>query len=133
MARPPKPINWEIVKSMVVSGMKAVNIASWFDIDVSNFYDRFFEEFGCHYTTYASKFKQNNRKVEDILWMQYSQAMKGNTRMLERLGIEDCGQGQQKEAIKSPNQENIDKDQLIYQLQNKINQLEANGDKSKTG
>ena len=95
MARPPKPIDWELVKQMVIAGMSAKSIALRFDIDESNFYRRFKDEFGDDYTTFASKSKGS--KVENILFMQYAQAMKGNVKMLELLGYEYCGQGKKKD------------------------------------
>ncbi len=91
MARPPKPINWAEVEKRMEIGQNGIEIASCLRLDVDTFYRRFKEEYGENFGGYAAKLPVCG--PQNILFMQYIKAMKGNTKMLELLGREWLGQG----------------------------------------
>jgi hypothetical protein len=124
MARPAKPIIWEIVQEMAIAGMNATNIARKFEIHVSNFLRQFKKEFEIDFRNYASEIRVDKAKCDDILWFQYRQAKKGNSRMLELLGREECGQG--KEVVQTPSFDLVNNlERLLAIADNKIVNLEA--------
>jgi len=126
MARQPKPINWAIVDKRIEAGNSAATIARAFDIDVTNFYDRFLKEYGCSFTSYANSFPPDQRKLtrnENIEYTQYMKALSGNVTMLIRLGTVWCGQKEHTEDKESPYQDQIEKDHLIMRQQYEIDEL----------
>jgi hypothetical protein len=95
MSRPKKPINWDIVKKKMEAGCSAKEIAGAIPIDISNFYDRFKEEFGHPFANYADELYS----VGDgnIKFAQYMKALSGNIPMLTLLGRERLSQGKEQE------------------------------------
>lgn len=91
MSRPPKEINWDVVEKRMQAGETAASIASRHFIDTDTFYRRFKKQYGCSFQDYAAKFREVGKS--DILFTQYMKALAGNTKMLELLGKEWCGQG----------------------------------------
>ena len=136
MARPPKPINWDLVIAYMESGRTQDFIARKFNIHPTNFRRQFKKEFGDNFTRFASDFLSDG--PENIHAMQYFKAIglttKGDNKMLELLGREWLGQG--KEEIKeSPFQEDIDTRHELMILRSKTRKLEEmlNAYQSKAG
>lgn len=95
--RPPKPIDWDVVERKMEAGCTEKEIIALFDIDRNNFYDRFFDEFGTNFTTYASYLHSiGDGKIRET---QYEKALEGNTNMLILLGRERLGQGQEAKPV----------------------------------
>lgn len=95
MARPEKEINWKEVERRIEIGTSGVQIARAMGIDVNTFYRRFKEEYGCSIQDYDVGYIEVSKA--NILYVQYIKALAGNTRMLELLGREMCGQGKLKD------------------------------------
>ena len=91
MARPLKDINWAEVEKRMEAGNSAKQIASACRIDEDTFYIRFKKEYGCGFQDYSGHYSQCG--YGNVAFMQYMQAMKGNTNMLTLLGKEWLGQG----------------------------------------
>lgn len=107
MARPPKPINWELVEKRMEAGSNAKEIAGSLHIDINTFYDRFKLEYGKSFADFAEKSYEAGNS--NIRLTQYVKALAGNTNMMVLLGKERLGQG--KEEVKvSPYQGDIDKE-----------------------
>lgn len=104
MARPPKAINWDIVKTKMEAGLKASQIWPDFNINEDTFYRRFKEEFGCSFQDYRERAVEEGKGY--IAWVQYMKAKGGNIPMLLLLGKEWLGQGQEKEK-ESPYEDTI--------------------------
>lgn len=131
MSRPPKPINWDIVEKRIEAGNSAKTIAKAFNIDITNFYDRFLKEFGVNFTHYANQVPE--MRDNNIEYTQYMKALSGNVQMLIWLGKVWCGQKEPNILSATPeNQDDIDKDQIIMQLQHKLSELDGNANKPKT-
>lgn len=131
MARPPKPINWDIVEKRMEAGNKARDIAMAFNIDINNFYDRFKKEYGCSFGDYAQPSLELGKS--NILYTQYMKALAGSVPMLTWLGKVICGQ-REPELLSStpPLQNEIDKDHIIMTLQHQIAEL-RNANKPEAG
>jgi hypothetical protein len=130
MARPKKEINWDIVEKKMEAGCTAREICANV-CEINTFYDRFKEKYGKSFGDYADDYYS----VGDgnIKFTQYIKALSGNIQMLSWLGKTRLGQREPDMLSAIPaNQDNIDKDQLIMQLQHKLSQLENNADKSQT-
>ena len=90
MARHPKLIKWDEVIERIEVGNSAQTIANVFDIDVSAFYRRCEDEFGCTFNEKKRQLIENrNHKLE---YKQYQRALQGNDRMLIWLGQVWLGQ-----------------------------------------
>ena len=97
MPRQKKPINWEIVQKKMEAGCSAKEIAGSIPIDISNFYDRFKEEYGSGFADIADQLHSGGDA--NIRFTQYMKALSGNTHMLTLLGRERLGQGKEQEKI----------------------------------
>jgi len=97
MARPCKEINWDIVEKRMEAGNSAATISSMHFIDTDTFYRRFKERYNCSFGDYSAKFHECGKS--NIIFTQYMKALSGNTKMLELLGKEWCGQGKEIEKI----------------------------------
>ncbi len=120
MARPLKEINWDLVLKKMEAGCKASEIYGNM-CDKDTFYRRFELQFGCSYGDYAPRSYSEGHG--NVRLTQYMKALKGDPKMLTLLGQEWLGQGQVKDTLKAPNQNDIDKDHIIMELQNKLNKL----------
>ncbi len=129
--RPPKPINWEVVERRIEAGNSAATIANSFNINISNFYDRFLKQFGVSFATFAQKAPET--RDNNIEYTQYMKALSGNVQMLTWLGKVWCGQREPDMLSATPaNQEDIDKSQRIMELEHKLSKYESNGNQSQT-
>lgn len=95
VARPLKEINWKEVERRAEIGNTARQICQAFGIDTDTFYRRFKEEYGCSFGDFTAPALEASKA--NILYTQYIKALAGNTRMLELLGREICGQGKLKD------------------------------------
>ena len=84
MARPLKPIDWNIVEKKMHAGCSGIEIAADFYIDRDTFYDRFKKEYGKSFSDYSAEFHCIGKG--NIRFRQYSKAMEGNPQMLILLG-----------------------------------------------
>jgi len=128
MARPPKEINWKEVERRAEIGNSAREICRAFGIDTDTFYRRFKEEYGYSFGDFSAPALEASKA--NILYTQYVKALAGNTKMLELLGRELCGQGKVKddeteiEAIGKKFDEKIN--QVIGMLSSDLNIDESN-------
>jgi hypothetical protein len=54
MSRPEKPIDWDLVDSMLEAGCEGVKIAPRFNMHVNTFYDRIANKYGMSFTEYST-------------------------------------------------------------------------------
>lgn len=122
LGRPPKPINWKAVDTMIEGRASQRNICKKLEIDKSTFIRRFKEHHGIDFTTYATEHLSVG--AENIILTQYARALKGNTQLLILLGKEWCGQGE-KDKVEStvPNQAYLDVQQRLYAALYEIEKL----------
>lgn len=90
MARPPKPINWDLVEKFIEEDCNGVEIASYFNVIPETFYERFQKEYEESFTSFSSKKTPSGRAL--IKHAQFQAAMKGNPQMLVLLGKLRLGQ-----------------------------------------
>lgn len=98
MGRPKKPINWDHVEFMMAAGCTVIEICGFYLIHASNFYLRFEKQFGNKFQEYRDEFYQKGNA--NLRSLQYKLALSGNLKMIELLGKERLGQGQEKISIK---------------------------------
>ncbi len=96
MARKPKEINWEIVENQMEAGMTAKQIAHG-KIDISNFYGRFKDHFGCDFANYAGATYECGDGI--LKFVQYMKAKSGKTKELDKLCDIRLGQGKEPEKV----------------------------------
>jgi hypothetical protein len=111
--RPCKPIDWEIVESMIEAGCTLTGIASRFRIDPTNFSDQFVNRYGVLFTYYAAKLRCTG--IDNIRHIQYQKALEGNTQMLTILGREWLGQEREQKQASQSDSDRLDS--LISQLE----------------
>jgi len=127
MARPLKPINWDIVKKKIEAGCTAKEIFNTYDCQVSEdtFYRRFQEEFGCSFADYETITSSNG--MGDLKLTLHAKAMQGNITALIFLATRRIGMKEPESSTALSNaQTYIDQSHLIMQLQHRISELEAN-------
>lgn len=101
MARPKKDIDWELVERQMEAGLTAKQIAHG-KIDITHFYGRFKEEFGCDFANYANRsYESGDGKIK---FTQYMKAISGKTKELEKLCDVRLGQNSVKQET-PPNDE----------------------------
>jgi hypothetical protein len=119
MARPPKPINWEIILKRMQAGNTAKQIAFEHEIHLDTFYDRFKKEFDASFSDYSANSYEGGNG--NIAYTQYMKALSGNVQMLIWLGKVRLGQREPDATpLVAPNQDNIDKDHHIMHLEHQI-------------
>lgn len=123
MARPQKEIDWNEVELRMKCGENAKTISQRFNIDTDTFYRRFKEEFSFSFGDYSAVYYEIGN--QDILYTQFINALAGNTKLLELLGRERCGQGKEKEAI-SPYEELINLKHEMMMLRAENQRLKEN-------
>ena len=133
--RPEKEISWPLVEKFLEAGCSAKEIASKFRMKVDTFYTRFKKHYRCSFQDY--RVMGDTAGKADIRLALHSKALndgnKVNTKTL--IFLAKCRLGMvQPEATQSEaaNQKEIDLTHQIMQLQNKIVELEKNGNKSET-
>ena len=94
MARPPKPINWDLVEHQIAAGCNGIEIAKELRINKDTFYDRFKEEFGESFSDYSAEYVRVGES--NLKFIQYAKAIgltkKGDVQMLKWLGVHRLGQ-----------------------------------------
>jgi hypothetical protein len=126
-----KEINWDLVELYIKSGSTQLKIAQSLFIHPNTLADRVKEKYGMDYSTFSSALCREGELLIEA--KQHEKAMKGFWPALQWLGKIRCGQ-KEPEVVQNlaANQTQIDKDHIIMQLQNEIEELKANADKSKT-
>jgi AraC-like DNA-binding protein len=135
MARPQKEINWEIVEKLIEYGSSGVEIAAKFRIQSDTFYRRFKEEYGCSFQDYRGEAQEAG--LADLRAMIHAKALNnkapGNSNLL--IFLAKCRLGMHEPEVAhtlAANQNQIDQTHTIMQLQHRIAELEANGNKPET-
>lgn len=86
--RPLKPIDWEMVDDLLISGCLGTEIAPFFDMHPETFYDRVLIEKGVGFTEYSSKKKAHGEAI--LRDVQFKKAIglsdKGDNTLLIWLG-----------------------------------------------
>ncbi len=137
MARPRKEINWEMVEKLLEAKCSVQEISAMFRMNIETFYDNYKREYGHGFAEKPMDYKKAGDAT--IRLTQYLQAVKGNTRMLERLGDIWLDQTVADNRSTAPNQQNIDiiNENMRLKHENVLlkTQLEVteNGDKPETG
>jgi hypothetical protein len=128
MARPPKPIDWELVEAKVAAGCDGIEIAQDFRIRDNTFYDRFKLEYGESFQDYRCR--QQRVGEGNIKFVQYAKALgltkKGDTQLLTFLGRTRLGQVEAqpaKEKELPPTEELLQLQDRYIQLEHKFNEL----------
>ncbi len=126
-----KEINWDLVELYVKSGSTQLKIAQSLFIDEDTLRSRVKEKYGMDYSAFSAALRNEGELMIEA--KQHEKAMKGFWPALQWLGKIRCGQ-KEPELVQNlaANQTQIDKDHIIMQLQNEIEELKANADKSKT-
>ena len=85
---PEKPINWDLLDNLLVSGCSASEIAPHFNIHPETLYDRVKEKYGIYWTEYSAKMKYKGEAL--LRATQFAKATgsstKGDNTMLVWLG-----------------------------------------------
>ena len=106
MSRPEKPINWEVVENLLVSGCLGTEIAAQFDMHPDTFYRRVEQQYGMGFTDYSSEKRCKGNAV--LRAKQFEKAVKkGDNSMLIWLGKNRLGQKETQESV-IPNQGALD-------------------------
>lgn len=134
MARPEKEINWDLVDKLIESGCHGTEIAAKFRILPDTFYRRFKKEYGKSFQDYHLGSREAG--LADIRYMIHAKAINnkapGNSNLLIFLAKVKLGYKEpeinQNIAI---NQTQIDQSHRIMELEHRLAEAEANGDKSK--
>lgn len=90
MARPLKPIDWNLVEKKMEAGCNGVEISGSLHIDTDTFYSRFKEEFGESFSALSANYHSGGKS--NLKVRQYAKAMEGNINMLIWLGKNWLGQ-----------------------------------------
>ncbi len=138
MARPKKEINWDLVLKKMEAGCSASEIYNSNDSLSCNrdtFYDRFKEEFGCSFSDYSAECKELGKG--DIRLMLHMKCLNnrapGNMQGLIFKARCELGMKEPDSTTNiAANQKQLDESHLIYQLQNRIAELENNDNKPET-
>lgn len=101
MARPEIPIDWAIVEKLIQAQCPADEIAGYFQMATSTFYDKVKDYSGLSFQNYASQFYSKGKG--SLRTKQYQKAMDGNISMLLKLGEVYLGQGKSNEDPKNDN------------------------------
>jgi len=115
LGRKPKPIDWDTVDKMLIAQNPAKDIAEFFHLSADAFYRRVFEEWGIHFTNYASA-KYSEGKI-NLRLKNFNKAMQGNVQALHKLSdvyLEEFKE--EKNPSKIPEQDNLNKDDIIIKL-----------------
>lgn len=131
MARPQKPINWDVVELFLKSGCKQNKICSHLGLSPDCFHRRVKEKYGMGFTDLADKFRSEGELMIEA--QQFQKAMKGYWPALLWLGKVKLGQREpdQVQAL-AANQPQIDQSHRIMELEHENAELRAHANKSKT-
>ncbi len=128
MARPEKPINWDVVDKLIEAGCNCTEIAAKFRVNRDTFYNRFKKEYGCSFQDYYTDAEAVGKaEIKAMLQLKaINNSAPGNVTLL--MFLARCRLGMREpEAIRdqSPIQNQIDQSHLIMELQHKIAELEG--------
>ncbi len=127
MARPEKPIDWNLVEELIDAQCVGTEIAAYFNVCSETFYDRFVKEFGTNFTNYSRHRSQCGKAA--IKLAQYQKATNdnhpGNTQLLLWLGKVVCGQ-------KEPDTNSSYPAEMVDQIRQLMNQISSEQSARKT-
>jgi len=131
MARPQKPINWDVVELFLKSGCKQNKICEHLGLSTDCIQRRVKEKYGMDYTALADKLRSEGELMIEA--QQFQKAMKGYWPALLWLGKVKLGQREPDQAQSlAANQPQIDQSHRIMELEYQLAELKANADKSQT-
>ncbi len=94
--RPVKPIDWRKVDDLLLAGCTGAEVAAFFDLHPSTFYDRVAAQYGTSFTNYAQSKKQHGESI--LRAHQYAKALgmtkEGDNTLLIWLGKQRLGQSE---------------------------------------
>jgi len=90
MGRPQKPIDWNLVNTLLQAGCTGTEIAANFHIHCDTFYRRVQEEFGVSFTIYAGEYEEKGKSK--IRLAQFEKALEKDNSMLIWVGKQRLGQ-----------------------------------------
>ena len=90
MARPEKPINWDLVDELIRKQNSGAEIASHFNLHPETFYIRVQEKWETNFTGYAGIVYSQGKSL--LRNKQWDKAMEGNVPLLLKLGEVYLGQ-----------------------------------------
>lgn len=124
--RPAKPVDWELVDSLLLAGCNGVEIASHFDMHEATFYEKVQEKHKMLFTAYALEKKSKGDSL--LRKVQFSKALKGDNTMLVWLGKNRLSQreGQDPNPL-PPNDQNLTT--LIAEVKELKGKMEKTDDK----
>lgn len=131
MARPPKPIDWELVDRLLMAGCLGTEIAAHFDMHPDTFYNRVVDKYSMGFTEYQ---QEKRMKGESLLRAkQFEKAIKGDNSMLIWLGKNRLDQRDGEDKKQNPSNDKLltdllssiksEKDQIIENLTNELTEL----------
>lgn len=122
MARPEKPIDWNVVDKMIEAQCSGKEIAGYFNICDETFYERFKKEHDVYFSSYLGTKSQCGKGLLKLA--QYNKALNasaaGNTQMLIWLGKNILGQKEHHETLVAPNDKALN--DIIEELK-RLNEL----------
>lgn len=90
MARPEKPIDWDLVDELLMAGCEGTEIAPHFDMHYNTFYLRVQEEHGVGFSEYRAQ--KRSHGIACIRRKQFQKALDGDNTLLIWLGKTYVGQ-----------------------------------------
>ena len=88
--RPEKPIEWDLVDTLIEQQNSGAEISSHFNMHPETFYDRVKSKWGINFTEYAGiKYSSGKSKLRSKQW---EKAIEGNVQLLLKLGEVYLGQ-----------------------------------------
>jgi len=128
MPRPEKPINWEVVENLLISGCLGTEIAAQFDMHPNTFYEKVEKQYNLSFTEYSSEKRCKGNAL--IRAKQFEKAVKkGDNTQLIWLGKNRLGQKETQETV-IPNQVNLD---ITHELLAENKKLREQLESLKTG
>lgn len=125
MARPEKPIDWDLVDQLIIRQNTIAEVASHFDMYPSNFGLRIQEKYGVNFTTYASVYR--SKGVSTIKDKMYEKGVEeGHMTALTKLYDTYVDEAKPHTvSTNAPLDANLEKDQENMALKHRIAELEA--------
>ena len=95
--RPLIPINWELVDRMMMAGSPGTEIAGELGVCAETFYERYHMEKGSSFS--LDRARRDSAGCGRLRLRQFTSALQGNTRMMDKLGDERLGQGKKQDSL----------------------------------
>jgi len=112
--REEKPIDWEKVDMLLMSGCIGTEIAPFFNMHPKTFYDRVQKKYGISFTEYS--YQIHSKGKAHLKQKQFAKAMAGDTRMLIFLGEVELKQRKPGNEVSISEEMQTNHDALLAQL-----------------